>query len=351
MPEHVDTFVVARNPDEASSLPYLVWFPLPGDALIVKAADTWPRLAKVYCHRAESWPEQPEILSEVPVRSCRRRGVAIDLVLDRARENRSQLVFKTLRSGREAIFWQSARTTAKARPGVRVPTRRASRLKELEVLVDTRERYPYRFAKQQVITTRRAMPAGDYGVEFFGDIVAAVERKTLSDLAGSLVDGNLTYVLAELASLPRAALVVEDRYADVFKLTFVAPRLRRRSPGDRAGPLPERADRVLRHAPAGRGMGIPLPRRGPRLPHCRTPSRGGQPVTTACSRAVKGGRHGRPAGTGAERRPLTARKRRGCTMEAVPPVGGTWKPPSSAAQKSRRTQPVAATPGCWRERR
>ena len=48
-----------------------------------------------------------------------------------------------------------------------------------------------------------------------------VERKTLADLAGSLVDGSLNYLLAELAALPRAAVVVEDRYAGVFKLEHV----------------------------------------------------------------------------------------------------------------------------------
>ena len=43
-----------------------------------------------------------EIVERVPVRSCRRRGAAIDLVLDRARENRSQIVYTTGR-GREMV--------------------------------------------------------------------------------------------------------------------------------------------------------------------------------------------------------------------------------------------------------
>lgn len=190
---------------------------------MLKAADTWPRTAKIYCHRAQEWPERPEIVEEVPVRSCRRRGVAVDLILDRPRENRSQLVFTRMRGGREAIFWQSPRTTAKARPGVRVPTRRAASFHELHVLVDTRERYPYRFSHQQAVTERRALPAGDYGVALEGEVVAVVERKTLADLAARLVDGSIVFALAELDTLERAAVVVEDRYADVFKHGFVAP--------------------------------------------------------------------------------------------------------------------------------
>jgi hypothetical protein len=217
------TFVIARNPESESTLPYLLRLPLTGGDLVLKARDTWPRTAKVYCHRADSWPELPDIVEEVPVRSCVRRGVAVDLVLDRPRENRSQLVFTRMRGGREGIFWQSARTTRKSRPGIRVPARRASGWTTLEVLVDTRERYPYRFAKQQAATERAALPAGDYGVALDGEVVAVVERKTLADLSAKLVDGSFTFALAELATLPRAAVVVEDRYADVFRLAYVAP--------------------------------------------------------------------------------------------------------------------------------
>lgn len=221
--ETVPTFMVARNPDGDSTLGYLVRLPLPEGPLVLKAAETWPRTNKVYCHRAEGWPESPEIVDAVPVRACRRRGVAIDLVLERARENRAQFVFTNLRGGREAIFWQSPRTTAKARPGIRVPTRRAAGQRELAILVDTRERYPYRFSRQQARTERRALPAGDYGVECDGEIVAVVERKSLQDLAGRLVDGGLSYALAELATVDRAALVVEDRYAALFKLQHTTP--------------------------------------------------------------------------------------------------------------------------------
>jgi hypothetical protein len=201
----------------------LIRLPLPDGVLVLKAADTWPRTAKVYCHRAEGWPEDPDVVEAVPLRACQRRGVAIDVVLERAHHNRSQLVFTTMHGGREAIFWQSPRTTRKARPGIRVPTRRASGLVELVILIDTRERYPYRFARQQTRTERRGLPAGDYGVELDGEIVAVVERKTVADLAARLVDGQLAYALAELATVDHAALVVEDRYADVFKLDHVAP--------------------------------------------------------------------------------------------------------------------------------
>ena len=216
-------FEVAANPDTDSSLPFLIRLPLPDGELVLKARDSWPRTAKVYCHRAEEWPDQPEIVERVPVRSCRRRGVAIDLVLDRPRENRSQLVFTRIQGGREGIFWQSARTTRQARPGIRVPRRRAAGLAELTILIDTRERYPYRFAHQQATTERQALPVGDYGIAHGDRVVAVVERKSLADLTRRLVDGQLTYALAEMATIPRAAIVVEDRYSGLFKLAHTKP--------------------------------------------------------------------------------------------------------------------------------
>ncbi len=188
----VALFEVAANPDPDSTLPFLIRLPLPDGELVLKARDSWPRTAKVYCHRAEHWPQEPEIVERIPIRSCQRRGVAIDLVLDRPRENRSQLVFTRIQGGREGIFWQSARTTRQARPGIRVPRRRAAELAHLTILVDTRERYPYKFAHQQASTERRALPAGDYGIAHDGEIVAAVERKSLHDLVRRLIDGQLT---------------------------------------------------------------------------------------------------------------------------------------------------------------
>ena len=220
-PVRAATFSVAHNPDPASKLGYLISLPLGAGALVLKAAEPWPRTAKVYCHRAEGWPERADMIEEVPVRSCVRRGQAVDLVLDRAREARSQIIFTTVK-GREAIFWQSPKTTRRSRPGVRVPARRASGTTDLAIAVDTRERYPFRFSHQQATTYRRALPAGDYGVEHDGELIAVVERKVLSDLANTLVDGSLTYALAELATVDRAALVVEDRYGALFKLSHVS---------------------------------------------------------------------------------------------------------------------------------
>ncbi len=213
-------FVVARNPDPDSRLPYLLRLPIDG-GLILKVRDTWPRTSRVFCARVDDgWPPEAEIIEEIPATLCRRRGVAIDLVLDRPRENRSQFVFTTLPSGREGIFWQTRKVVTTARPGARIPGRRASGVVELVIVVDTREHYPYRFSRQQATTVRAALAAGDYAVQSEpGTPVAAVERFH-ADLAGTLNNGTFVFELAKLAEMPRAAVVVEDRYGNLLKHAY-----------------------------------------------------------------------------------------------------------------------------------
>jgi hypothetical protein len=190
----VAELLIAVNPDEDSRLPLLLRIPQPGGDLLFRTSGTWPRLKALYCYPVSlaEWPDAAVIVERVPLRSCRRRGAAIDVICDRARDNRSQLVFTQAR-GRDAVFWQSARTRKQARPNVRTPTARALGIPDLQIVVDTHEQYAYRFATQQVSTVRRALPCGDYGLVLNGQLVASVERKSLVDLVGSLTGGKLRY--------------------------------------------------------------------------------------------------------------------------------------------------------------
>jgi hypothetical protein len=52
---------------------------------------------------------------------------------------------------------------------------------------------------------------------------SAVALRGTHMAASSLINGKLRYALGELAALPRAAVVVEDRYSQVFKLDWVRP--------------------------------------------------------------------------------------------------------------------------------
>ncbi len=110
--------LIARNPDPDSTLPYLLRVPL-GPGLVFRTKGTWPRTSALYCHPVPpgDWPAEPELVERVPLTSCARRGAAIDVVADRGREARSQIVFTTAR-GREVVFWQSPEERAAGAPAL-----------------------------------------------------------------------------------------------------------------------------------------------------------------------------------------------------------------------------------------
>lgn len=259
----VELLVVA-NPDPDSRLPYLIRLPL-GGGLVFATSDTWPRTKGLYCHRLDiaDWPAEPVIVDRVALSSCTRRGAAIDVVAARSRENRSQLVH-TMARRRQMVFWQSPKTRKQSRPGVRTPTARAAGIADLAVTVDAHERYPYTFADKPVTTTRKALPCGDYVLYIGEDLIASVERKSLPDLVSSLSKGTLKYQLTELSALPRAAVVVEDRYSEVFTSPSAT---RPRSPTDwpRCRSASHGADRVLPDPQTGPGVHLPLPGGRPQL--------------------------------------------------------------------------------------
>src|SRR5579859_3031956 len=90
-------FRVARNPDPDSRLPYLLWIPIDG-GLVLKARESWPRAGRSSCSQEGTpWDESAGLVDEADVIVCRRRGAAIDLILDRAQHARSQFVFTTAR--------------------------------------------------------------------------------------------------------------------------------------------------------------------------------------------------------------------------------------------------------------
>jgi len=92
-----------------------------------------------------------------------------------------------------------------------------SREAPLTIVVDTREQEPYGFNPQLVTSVRRALPAGDYSVAGFEQMVA-VERKSLDDFVGTVIRarGRFTRELRRLGSYARACVVVEADLADVL---------------------------------------------------------------------------------------------------------------------------------------
>ena len=212
----LSAFWIGRNA-ASTRLPYLLRLPVAGEGRIFLAArETWPRGKDVFCHQLSEWPAEAEVIEEVPVEACWRAGAAIHLVLQR-RQNRRSLFVWTRARGRPVIFWRSAASMQAARPGIRVPQARGLE-GPLEIAVDAKERYPWRFSGKGAALARRDLPVGDYAIVREGLVVAAVERKTVADLATAAVSGKLGLALAELGRLPHAALAVEGRWSDLVKV-------------------------------------------------------------------------------------------------------------------------------------
>jgi hypothetical protein len=216
-------FVVARNPDLESSLPYLLRLPV-GGGLTLKAAEPWPVSSRVYCHPVDGLAVDAalDVLEDVGVRMCAWRGRALDLVLDRARHNRSQFVFTTAR-GRPAIFWQTPLVARRRRSRYRVPQAPSLGGRELAIEVDTGERRPYDFGGRALELRPVALFAGDYAVRGPDGVLAAVERKTADDFVTSATSGALGFAMADLSALPAAGVVVEEHYSGLVAHARVRP--------------------------------------------------------------------------------------------------------------------------------
>jgi hypothetical protein len=68
---------------------------------------------------------EPDLVERFTLQACTRRGAAIDLVAQRGREQRSQIVYTRAR-GRDVVFWQSPRTRKKRRNQLTRSTLRCS---------------------------------------------------------------------------------------------------------------------------------------------------------------------------------------------------------------------------------
>jgi hypothetical protein len=215
---HVDAiFRIERT--QSPRFPYRIAIERGGRvAFAVRAQSDWPAPgAQVFCLRErERDPDEPlEPLEAVPVASFTRAGARILVSLDRP--TRRQCEFLVVRKQRkdgtgayEQIFFRTETALRAHRSRGHVELVASA---ELDVAIDARERYAWRFPGARV--TRRPLPAGDYATLRDGAPIAVAERKTHADLIADFGALHaLHQSLAALEAQPRAALVVEAQYAD-----------------------------------------------------------------------------------------------------------------------------------------
>lgn len=215
------TFRIGRNPTPGTRLPYVLSIPAPGGRLVLATREAWPGNRDLFCYELPDWPEGATVVEEVAVADCQRKGASVQLTLVRRHRRRSLFVW-VKKGERTMVFWRSERSMKASRPGVRVPQARGLDGGQLRIVVDTRERYAWRFTGLPVEIERRSLPVGDYAIftdedQEGGELVATVERKSSAEFASDAMSGKLGLALAELSAQPRAALVVEGRLSQLLK--------------------------------------------------------------------------------------------------------------------------------------
>ncbi|MDR7420818.1 MAG: ERCC4 domain-containing protein, partial [Armatimonadota bacterium] len=196
--------------------------------LALRVQDRWPGgSGNVFClrERDDSWPDPIEEIERVAVISIGRLGKRVSIVLDRPRRRRCELLFlkKPYRNREgefEQIFWQTEKGLRERRPRARFVAARASPV--LDVAVSSNEKFAWKFPGCRVV--RMSLPVGDYALLVDGLPAAVVERKTFANLVRDLSDLRaIHHTLAELATCPAAAIVVEATYADFLRPEKVRP--------------------------------------------------------------------------------------------------------------------------------
>ena len=190
----------------------------PSRFTLFEVQDRWPGVrGKIFCHKlgekeAGELPEG-EPLEECEILSLSLYGRKMEIVLNRKVRKRCFFVtlkkeYKT-RPGEyyEQVFWITE-TSARAK-GRKAYLPQGGKREPFTVLIDFRERYPYRFPG--CVTERENLPAGDYGLLQEGRLIAVVERKTPENFFSTL-----RLALQELRTFPYRAVVLECSYGDLL---------------------------------------------------------------------------------------------------------------------------------------
>lgn len=187
--------------------------------LAVRATSPWPGPGQqVFCLREDgSDPDDSmELVERVPVLNHTQLGRKLAIVLDRPLRKRCEFLFiaKAYRDKPgtyEQVFFRTEAGIRSHRSRSRLEVRPSDA--ELRVVIDSGEKYAWRFPEATVST--RKLPAGDYALMDGERIAAVVERKSFDNLLADLgAIQALHHALAHLGRYAHSALVVEAQYAD-----------------------------------------------------------------------------------------------------------------------------------------
>ena len=216
---------VFANDSEDQKFPYILGIEeTAGQFLCLAAQDRWPATNKnIFCKRLGYFTEQDleqfTVVDSSNIKSLMHYGKKLEIILDRKVRKRCWFItiekeYKT-RPGEyyEQIFWIT-QSSARARGrGAYIP--QGGKNESFDIVIDTRERYPWKFPKCNAVKGNLAV--GDYGLKCDDQFIAIVERKTRENILHDIQSfESLRASLHELKTIPYRAVVLECSYADLI---------------------------------------------------------------------------------------------------------------------------------------
>ncbi|MFQ6094385.1 MAG: ERCC4 domain-containing protein [bacterium] len=194
--------------------------------MVLRVQARWPGPGKKIFCVSEGYVAQDDVYEEAleacRIISLRRYGKKLSIILDRKTKRRCWFIFikkeykKKSGAYYEQIFWITQSAMRTRRPGAYIP--RGGKRENLQIIIDKRERYPYKFAN--AVTRRENLPAGDYALVRDGVILAVAEKKTMDNFLHDIKTYDvLKSLIEELKQYQHKAVVFSAPYSD-----FINPR-------------------------------------------------------------------------------------------------------------------------------
>lgn len=90
--------------------------------------------------------------------------------------------------------------------------------KEMNIIIDTREKKPWTFAKGSAETTFRKLDTGDYAIDGLEDVLCIERKQSASEIANNITDSRFERELKRMSEFKYKYLILEFdlRHIDDF---------------------------------------------------------------------------------------------------------------------------------------
>jgi len=85
----------------------------------------------------------------------------------------------------------------------------------MNIIIDTREKYPWKFERASAELTYRKLDTGDYAIDGLEDRLCIERKRSVAELANNITDSRFKRELERMAEFPYKFLVLEFDYRHI----------------------------------------------------------------------------------------------------------------------------------------